>query len=92
MKVTDAYAPSNSVSAIAVSFTMVRGATDHEVYGSWSEPYTLKETLNLDEIHAALRQYAIDYAAKNEPRFFGLSSNNLRIIYTKNQKSEGKTW
>lgn len=172
VKVTDAYAPSNSVETIAVSFTTVRGATDYEaqinqirkngketgfrnytyneegrkctletykqclakmkkmypsgyvslsvkengkyvskkmtvekftetlvgknqvetelvqddsiyefrvrayrkvngrkVYGSWSEPYTLKETLNLDEIHAALRQYAIDYAAKNEPRW-----------------------
>ena len=172
VKVTDAYAPSTSVSAIAVNFTTVRGATDYEaqvnqikkngketgfrsytyndegvkrtfgtykqrlamlkkeypsgyttmeikengqyitkkvtvaelaatmippdhaqielvqdesiyefrvrayrkvngrkVYGSWSEPYTLKETLNLDEIHAALRQYAIDYAAKNEPRW-----------------------
>ena len=172
VKVTDAYAPSTSVSAIAVSFTTVRGATDYEaqinqikkngketgfrnytyneegrkctfetynqclakmkkmypsgyatrtymengkvidekmtvekftetmvgknqvetelvqddsiyefrvrayrkvngrkVYGAWSETYTLKETLNLDEIHAALRQYAIDYAAKNEPRW-----------------------
>ncbi len=171
VKVTDAYAPSNSVETIAVSFTTVRGATDYEaqinqikngketgfrsytynaegkkdtfgtykqrltmlkkqypsgyatmevkengkyvskkvtvaelaatmiaknqvkielvqddsiyefrvrayrkvngrkVYGAWSEPYTLKETLNLDEIHAALRQYAIDYAAKNEPRW-----------------------
>ena len=77
---------------IAVSFTTVRGATDYEVYGAWSEPYTLKETVNLDEIFKELRQHAIDYAAKNEPRFFGLSSNNLRIIYAKNQKSEGKTW
>ena len=29
----------------------------------------MKETVNLDEVHAALRQYAIDYAAKNEPRW-----------------------
>ncbi len=171
VKVTDAYASSNSTEAIAVSFTMVRGATDYEaqinqikngketgfrsytynaegkkdtfgtykqrlamlkkqypsgyvtrtyvengkeidekmtvakfaetliaknqvkielvqddsiyefrvrayrkvngrkVYGSWSEPYTLKETLNLDEIFKELRQYMIDYAAKNEPRW-----------------------
>lgn len=171
VKVTDAYAPSNSVSAIDVSFTTVRGATDYEVqlnqikngketgfrsytyndegqkwtfetykqclakmkkrypsgyvtraymengkhltkkmtvekftetligknqagielvqddsiyefrvrayrsvngrkvYGAWSEPYTLKETLNLDEIFKELRQYMIDYAAKNEPRW-----------------------
>ena len=171
VKVTDAYAPSNSVETIAVSFTTVRGATDYEaqinqikngketgfrnytydedgkksnfstykqrlamlkkqypsgyvtrsymengkvidqkmtvekfaetligkdqvkidmvqddsiyefrvrayrkvngrkVYGSWSEPYTLKETLNLDEIFKELRQYMIDYAAKNEPRW-----------------------
>lgn len=46
-----------------------RSVNGRKVYGSWSEPYTLKETLNLDEIHAALRQYAIDYAAKNEPRW-----------------------
>lgn len=172
VKVTDAYAPSTSVSAIAVNFTTVRGATDYEaqvnqikkngketgfrsyaynaegekrtfgtykqrlamlkkeypsgyttmevkengqyitkkvtvaelaatmiaknqvktelvqddsiyefrvrayrkvngrkVYGSWSEPYTMKETVNLDEIFKELRQYAIDYAAKNEPRW-----------------------
>ncbi len=172
VKVTDAYAPSNSVSAIDVSFTTVRGATDYEVqlnqikkngketgfrnytyndegvkrtfttykqwlatlkkqypsgyvtraymengkhltkkmtveefaetslkknqaeielvqddsiyefrvrayrsvngrkvYGAWSEPYTLKETLNLEEIFKELRQYMIDYAAKNEPRW-----------------------
>ena len=30
VKVTDAYAPSTSVSAIAVNFTTVRGATDYE--------------------------------------------------------------
>ena len=46
-----------------------RKVNGRKVYGSWSESYTLKETLNLDEIHAALRQYAIDYAAKNEPRW-----------------------
>ena len=172
VKVTDAYAPSTSVSAIAVSFTTVRGATDYEaqinqikkngketgfrsytyneegrkctletykqclakmkkmypsgyvtktymengkviekkmtvekftetmvgknqvetelvqdesiyefrvrafrkvngrkVYGAWSEPYTLKETVDIDEVFKELRQYAIDYAAKNEPRW-----------------------
>ena len=46
-----------------------RKVNGRKVYGAWSEPYTMKETLNLDEIHAALRQYAIDYAAKNEPRW-----------------------
>ena len=46
-----------------------RKVNGRKVYGAWSESYTLKETLNLDEIHAALRQYAIDYAAKNEPRW-----------------------
>lgn len=46
-----------------------RKVNGKKVYGAWSEPYTLKETLHLDEIHAALRQYAIDYAAKNEPRW-----------------------
>ena len=40
-----------------------------KVYGAWSEPYTMKETVNLDEIFKELRQYAIDYAAKNEPRW-----------------------
>ena len=172
VKVTDAYAPSNSVLSIAVSFTTVRGATDYEVqlnqikkngketgfrsytyndegkkttfttykqwlailkkqypsgyvtraymengkhmtkkmtveefaeislkknqadielvqddsiyefrvrayrkvngrkvYGAWSNPYTLKETLNLNETFKELRQYMIDYAAKKEPRW-----------------------
>ena len=46
-----------------------RKVNGRKVYGAWSEPYTLKETLSLDEIYAALRQYAIDYAAKNEPRW-----------------------
>ena len=39
-----------------------RKVNGRKVYGSWSEPYTLKETLNLDEIFKELRQYAIDYA------------------------------
>lgn len=46
-----------------------RKVNGRKVYGAWSEPYTLKETLNLDEIFKELRQYAIDYAAKNEPRW-----------------------
>ncbi|MFR5859391.1 MAG: hypothetical protein ACLUJC_09225 [Clostridia bacterium] len=46
-----------------------RSVNGRKVYGSWSEPYTLKETLNLDEIFKELRQYMIDYAAKNEPRW-----------------------
>ena len=46
-----------------------RKVKGRKVYGSWSEPYTLKETLNLDEIFKELRQYMIDYAAKNEPRW-----------------------
>ena len=46
-----------------------RTVNGRKVYGSWSEPYTLKETLNLDEIFKELRQYMIDYAAKNEPRW-----------------------
>ena len=33
-----------------------RKVNGRKVYGNWSEPYTLKETLNLDEIHAALRR------------------------------------
>lgn len=46
-----------------------RKVNGRKVYGSWSEPYTLKETLNLEEIFKELRQYMIDYAAKNEPRW-----------------------
>ncbi len=46
-----------------------RKVNGRKVYGAWSEPYTLKETLNLDEIFKELRQYMIDYAAKNEPRW-----------------------
>ena len=46
-----------------------RKVNGRKVYGAWSEPYTMKETVNLDEIFKELRQYAIDYAAKNEPRW-----------------------
>ena len=46
-----------------------RKVNGRKVYGSWSEPYTLKETLNLDEVFKELRQYMIDYAAKHEPRW-----------------------
>lgn len=46
-----------------------RTVNGKKVYGSWSDVYTLKETLNIDEIYAELRQYAIDYAAANEPRW-----------------------
>ena len=46
-----------------------RKVNGRKVYGSWSEPYTLKETLSLDEIFKELRQYMIDYAAKHEPRW-----------------------
>ncbi|MCI6855577.1 MAG: hypothetical protein MR908_09815 [Firmicutes bacterium] len=40
-----------------------------KIYGPWSDTYTLKEILNIDEIYKELRQYAIDYAAENEPRW-----------------------
>ena len=46
-----------------------RKVNGRKVYGSWSEPYTLKETVDIDEVFKELRQYAIDYAAKNEPRW-----------------------
>ena len=46
-----------------------RTVNGKKIYGSWSDVYTLKETLNIDEIYAELRQYAIDYAAANEPRW-----------------------
>ena len=46
-----------------------RSVNGKKVYGAWSDEYTLKETLNPDEILAALRQYTIDYAASNYPEF-----------------------
>ena len=46
-----------------------RKVNGRKVYGAWSEPYTLKETVDIDEVFKELRQYAIDYAAKNEPRW-----------------------
>ena len=46
-----------------------RTVNGKKVYGTWSDEYTLKETLNPDEILAALRQYTIDYAKKNNPNF-----------------------
>ena len=38
-----------------------------KVYGLYSNPFELKETLDVDEIYSALRKHAIDYAAKNFP-------------------------
>ena len=49
-----------------------RTVNGKKVYGAWSDEYTLKETLNPDEILAALRQYTIDYAKKNNPKFIYL--------------------
>lgn len=46
-----------------------RTVNSKKIYGAWSDVYTLKETLNIDEIYTELRQYAIDYAAANEPRW-----------------------
>lgn len=46
-----------------------RTVNGKKIYGAWSDEYTLKETLNKDEILAALRQYTIDYAKKNNPKF-----------------------
>lgn len=49
-----------------------RTVNGKKVYGAWSDEYTLKETLNPDEILDALRQYTIDYAKKNNPKFIYL--------------------
>ncbi|MGN1143044.1 MAG: hypothetical protein ACI4SU_00650 [Anaerovoracaceae bacterium] len=49
-----------------------RTVNGKKVYGAWSDEYTLRETLNKDEILAALRQYTIDYAKKNNPKFIYL--------------------
>lgn len=46
-----------------------RTVNGKKVYGAWSNEYTLKETLNPDEILAELRQYTIDYAKKHNPSF-----------------------
>ena len=46
-----------------------RTVNGKKIYGSWSDVYTLKERLNVDEIYQEVRQYAIDYAAANEPRW-----------------------
>ena len=40
-----------------------------KIYGLWSNPMTLEETLNLDEVVSALRDYTIKYAAENYPGF-----------------------
>ena len=46
-----------------------RTVNGKKIYGAWSDEYTLKETLNPNEILADLRQYTIDYAKKNLPEF-----------------------
>ena len=40
-----------------------------KIYGLWSDDYTLTETLDINEIKEELKQYAIEYAAANNPYF-----------------------
>ena len=40
-----------------------------KIYGAWSEPYTMVETLDVEAAYKELKQYAIDYAAKNYPEW-----------------------
>ena len=40
-----------------------------KIYGAWSEAYTLTENINMAEILAELRQFAINYAAEHNPNF-----------------------
>lgn len=47
-----------------------------KIYGLWSDEYTLTENINIDEIKAELRQYAIDYAAEHNPKFTYDDENN----------------
>ena len=46
-----------------------RTVNGKKVYGAWSEPYTMVETLDVDAAYKELKQYAIDYAAKNYPEW-----------------------
>lgn len=46
-----------------------RTVNGKKVYGSWSNEYTLTETLDMNEILAELEAYTIAYAAANEPGF-----------------------
>lgn len=38
-----------------------------KVYGLYSNPFEMKEAIDIDEIYKELRKHAIDYAAKNFP-------------------------
>lgn len=44
-----------------------RTVSGKKVYGAWSNPYTMVETLDIDAAYAELESYAKDYAAKNYP-------------------------
>ena len=44
-----------------------RTVSGKKVYGAWSSPYTMVETLDIDAAYAELESYAKDYAAKNYP-------------------------
>ena len=68
VKVTDAYAPSNSTEAIAVNFTTVRGATDYEA--QVNKIKNGKET--------GFRSYA--YNAEGEKRTFGTYKQRLAML------------
>ncbi len=46
-----------------------RTVNGKNVYGAWSEPYTMVETFDIDRAYKELNAYAIEYAAKNFPEF-----------------------
>ena len=46
-----------------------RTVAGKKVYGPWSNPYTMKETLDVDAAYEELIAYAKSYAAKNLPKW-----------------------
>ena len=46
-----------------------RTVAGKKVYGPWSSPYTMKETLDVDAAYEELIAYAKSYAAKNYPEW-----------------------
>ena len=46
-----------------------RTVAGKKVYGPWSSPYTMKETLDVEAAYEELEAYAKSYAAKNYPKW-----------------------
>lgn len=60
-----------------------------KIYGSWSNEYTLTETLDMNEILAELKSYTIEYAKANNQMFTYDNDTNGRTVRNSSYYIEG---